>query len=83
MVKCVLCVLCMMCMSACGNLPAQQEKARAERAIAGVGGVVLATVTCGSTVFAGDRWCAEVIMKDGAKIHFSRVGLNSFGGTGT
>ena len=67
----------------CSSLPAQQEKARAERAIAGVSGVVLATVECGSTVFAGDQWCAEVIMKDGAKIHFSRVGLNSFGGTAT
>ena len=83
MVKRPWCLGCLVCLSACANLPAQQEKARAERAIAGVSGVVLATVECGSTVFAGDQWCAEVIMKDGAKIHFSRVGLNSFGGTAT
>ena len=70
-------------LAGCSNLPAQQEKARAERALAGVSGVVLATVECGSLVFAGDQLCVEVIMKDGAKIHFTHVGLNSFGGTAT
>ena len=82
-VRCVLCVTCAWCLSGCSSLPAQQEKARAEEALAGVNGVVLATVACGGMVFAGDQLCVEVIMKDGAKIRFSRAGLNSFGGSAT
>lgn len=69
--------------AACSYTPAHQEKERVERALSGVGGVVMSTVECGSKVFAADQWCAEVIMKDGAKLRFSRVGLNSFGGTAT
>jgi hypothetical protein len=70
-------------LAGCSNLPAQQEKQRAERVLAGVSGVMLATVECGGVVFAGDQLCAEVIMKDGAKIRFARVGFSSFGGTAT
>jgi hypothetical protein len=81
--RCLGCLWCLVCLGACSNLPAQQEKARAERVLAGVGGVVLATVECGGRIFASDEWCAEVIMKDGAKIRFARVGFNSFGGTAT
>jgi len=68
-----------MCLGACGYLPAQQERARSESILDGINDVVLVTMDCGSTVFAGDQLCAEVMMKDGAKIHFSRVGSKSFG----
>jgi hypothetical protein len=32
-------------------------------------------------MFAGDQICAEVLMKDGARLRFSRLGFNSFGAT--
>jgi hypothetical protein len=66
-------------MSGCSYLPAQQERARAKSILGDVKDVVLVTVECGSTVFAGDALCAEVMMKDGAKIHFSRLGSHAFG----
>jgi hypothetical protein len=66
-------------MSACAWVPAQQERARTESILGKIEGVVLADVECGSAIFAGDELCAEVVMKDGARLHFSRLGFNSFG----
>ena len=43
--------------------------------------VMLAEIECGSSIFAGDELCAGVVFKDGARIHFSRLGFNSFGPT--
>jgi hypothetical protein len=63
----------------CSYLPAQQERARAESILSNIKNVVLADVECGSSVFAGDEFCASVVMKDGAKIHFSHLGFHSFG----
>ncbi len=37
--------------------------------------------TCPGTVLASDRLCADVVMKDGARLRFERVGFNSFGST--
>lgn len=66
-------------LAGCGYLPAQQERAKTEAILSGSVGVVMAEVECGSRVFAADEWCAEVVFKDGARIHFSRLGFNSFG----
>lgn len=41
----------------------------------------MATVSCGSTVLAADRLCADVIMQDGARVRFSHLGFNAFGAT--
>jgi hypothetical protein len=62
-------------------LPANEERERTQAILGGVDDVMLATVGCGSRVFAGDQLCAEVIMKDGKKVHFSHLGFNSFGTT--
>ena len=66
-------------MSACSWVPAQQERRQTEFLLSTIDNVMLAEVECGSAVFAGDELCAEVVMKDGARIHFSRLGFNSFG----
>lgn len=68
-------------LAGCSYLPGQQERARSESILDGIKDVVLVTMGCGSTVFAGDQLCAEVMMKDGAKIHFSRIGFKAFGAT--
>jgi hypothetical protein len=60
-------------------MPAQQERAKTQSFFSSVDNVMLAEVECGGTVFAGDALCAEVVFKDGARIHFSRLGFNSFG----
>ena len=65
----------------CSYLPAQQERARTQSILSNIKNVVLADVECGSSVFAGDELCASVVMKDGAKIHFSHLGFKSFGST--
>jgi len=77
--RCLRCLWCLGCLSGCTVLPAQQERARTEAILSNLKDVVLADVECGSRVFAGDELCASVIMKDGAKIHFSHLGFNAFG----
>jgi hypothetical protein len=68
-------------LAGCSYLPAAQERARTASILSGIDHVVMAEVECGSRVFAGDELCADVMMKDGAKIHFARLGFNSFGST--
>lgn len=79
--RCLGCLGCLACLGACAWLPAQKERARTEGALSTMGNVVLADVECGTSVFAGDQLCAQVVMKDGARIHFSRLGFGSFGAT--
>ena len=68
-------------MGACAWLPARQERARTEAMLSSIDHVVLANIECGTAVFAGDQLCAHVVMSDGAKLRFSRLGFNSFGTT--
>lgn len=72
--------LCAMC-AACSYLPAQREKEQAQAVLSSADQVALVTLGCGNRVLAGDQLCAEVIMDDGARIHFSRLGFKSFGPT--
>ena len=72
-------VLCLF--SACSYLPGQQEIARADQVLRTVDGVVEVHFTCPGTVLASDRLCADVVMKDGARLRFEHVGFNSFGST--
>jgi hypothetical protein len=68
-------------LAGCSYLPAQRERARTEAILSAIDNVMLAEVECGSRLLAADALCAEVVMKDGAKIHFSRLGFDSFGAT--
>jgi len=79
--RCLGCLWCLVCLGGCSYLPAQQERVRSQSILGNIKDVVLVTMECGSTVLAGDALCAEVMMKDGAKIHFSRLGFNAFGAT--
>jgi hypothetical protein len=63
----------------CSHLPANQERARTESIIGGIDQVKMVNVGCGSRLLAGDALCAEVIMRDDAKIRFSRLGFRAFG----
>ena len=80
---CARCIVCLLSVwiSACSYVPAQQERARTQAILSAIDNVMLAEVECGSSVLAGDALCAQVIMKDGAKIHFSHLGFNAFGST--
>jgi hypothetical protein len=37
--------------------------------------------TCGGSLLANDGLCTDVVMRDGARVRFERVGFNAFGGT--
>ena len=71
----------LMLVSACSYLPGQQEIARAEAALRTIDDVAEVHFTCPGTVLASDRLCADVVMKDGARLRFEHVGFNSFGST--
>ena len=55
--------------------------ARASEVIGTVDGVVMVNVGCGGSLLASDQLCADVVMKDGARLRFEYVGFNSFGST--
>jgi hypothetical protein len=55
--------------------------ARADEILRTIDDVVEVHFTCPGTVLASDSLCTEVVMKDGARLRFDRVGFNSFGST--
>lgn len=65
----------------CALIPAAQERELATHTLQGVPDVTMVTVGCGGVFFASDSSCANVVMKDGARFEFERVGFNSFGST--
>jgi hypothetical protein len=69
------------CLSACSYLPANQEKERAQAVLGTVDALAEVHFSCGGTLLASDRLCTEVVMKDGARLRFERVGFNAFGST--
>ena len=74
--------LCLVLSSAaCSYLPAGQERARAIEILQAQEGVKQVSVGCEGGILASDRLCADVVVGDGAKIRFERVGFNSFGST--
>ena len=70
----------LMCVAAC-SMPAQREADRAREVFATVDSVVNVELECGGSILAGDAWCAEFTMKDGARLTFDRIGFNAFGST--
>ena len=86
MVRCVRCVLCLGCLgvvlgagAGCTYLPGQQEMARAEKTLRTVDSVAEVHFTCSASLLASDGLCADVVMKDGARVRFEHVGFNAFG----
>lgn len=73
-------VLCASC-AGCAALPAAQERSRVTEVLQSGPDVTMVNVQCGSSVLAGDAFCADVVMKDGARFRFEHVGFNSFGST--
>ena len=65
----------------CAALPAAQERELAAQALQSGRDVTLVNIGCGGSVLATDAVCADVVMKDGARLRFERVGFNSFGST--
>jgi hypothetical protein len=75
------CVGAAVLMSACSYMPAQREAERAREVFGTVDTVASIKLECGGSILANDNWCAELTMKDGARLKFDRVGFNSFGST--
>jgi hypothetical protein len=60
-------------------MPAQREAERAREVFRTVDSVVDIKLECGGSILANDSWCAELTMKDGARLTFERIGFNAFG----
>lgn len=67
--------------AACAYLPGEQEKRRVSEVLGAVDGVLMVNVECGGSLLASDEWCADVVMKNGYRLRFERVGFKSFGAT--
>ena len=67
--------------SACAALPAAQERERVTEALRSAPNVMMANVECGSSVLAADAFCADVVMRDGARFRLAHLGFNSLGST--
>lgn len=67
--------------AACSYMPAQREAERARDVLGTVDSVASMTLECGGSIVAGDNWCADLTMKDGARLTFERIGFNAFGST--
>src|SRR5918993_945579 len=67
--------------SACSYLPAGRERARVIELLQAEEAVKQVSVGCEGAILASDRLCADVVVGEGAKIRFERVGFNSFGST--
>jgi hypothetical protein len=65
----------------CSYLPAQRERDHAQQVLGTVDSVSEVHFSCGGRVLASDSLCADVVMKDGARLRFDYVGFNSFGST--
>lgn len=63
----------------CSSLPAQREADRAREVLGTVDSVATIKLACGGSILAGDNWCADLTMKDGARLTFERIGFNAFG----
>jgi hypothetical protein len=68
-------------LGACSYMPAQREVARAREVLATVDAVQDVQFSCGGSVLASNSVCADVVMKDGARLRFEQLGFNAFGST--
>jgi hypothetical protein len=73
--------LALLALSACSYLPGRREMERTQEILGTVDAVAEVHFSCGGTLLASDRLCTEVVMKDGVRLRFERVGFNSFGST--
>lgn len=67
--------------SACAFLPGQREMDRTQQVLSTIDAVSEVHFTCKGTLLASDGLCTDVVMKDGSRLRFDRVGLSSFGST--
>jgi hypothetical protein len=65
----------------CAYMPGQLEMSRTQEVLATVDTVREVHFTCSGSLLADDRLCADVVMKDGARLRFEHVGFNSIGST--
>lgn len=65
----------------CAYLPGEQEKQRVSQELGTMDKVMMVDVGCGGSLLASDELCADVVMKDGYRLRFERVGFNSLGST--
>jgi hypothetical protein len=63
----------------CSLLPGQQERARAEESLRTIDTVAEVHFMCGGSLLANEGLCADVVMKDGARLRFEHVGSHAFG----
>ncbi|HYE86261.1 MAG TPA: hypothetical protein VEA16_07890 [Vicinamibacterales bacterium] len=68
-------------LSGCSLLPAHREVQRAEEVLRTVDAVVETKIGCRGALIGTNALCVEVVMKDGARLKFERVGFDSFGAT--
>ncbi len=62
--------------SACAYLPGRAgDGARRSRCSARLTRCLMVHVSCGGSLLASDGLCADVVMKDGSRLRFERVGL--------
>ena len=66
-------------LSACSYLPGQREMERTQEVLGTIESVSEVHFTCGGSLLADDSLCADVVMKDGARLRFEHVGFNSIG----
>ena len=62
-------------------MPGQREVERTEQVLGTVDSVSEVHFACGPGLLAGDSLCVDIVMKDGARLRFERIGFNSFGST--
>lgn len=71
-----------LCLSvSCSYLPGQREMDRTQQVLGTIDAVSEVHFACPGTLLASDRLCTDVVMKDGARLRFDRVGFNAFGST--
>ena len=72
-------MLYLVLLGACSYMPARREMDRVKEVLGTVDTVAEVHLSCGGRVLASDSLCADVVMKDGARLRFDRVGFDSLG----
>lgn len=74
-------IVSVVAVSGCSYMPGQREMQRTEEVLGTIDSVREVHFTCGGSLLADDSLCADVVMKDGARLRFEHVGFNSIGST--
>ena len=72
-------MLYLVLLTGCSYVPARREMDRVKEVLGTVDTVAEVHLSCGGRVLASDSLCADVVMKDGARLRFDRVGFDSLG----